>query len=606
MKELSHKLWAKAVALTLAVLVMMALIVSAVGIVYLGQNEYYTNSQAVIYTREIRRILDLQNWDVEYAYYEGRLAYYAPVTERYFYEIFNEKGECLAGTYDGQEVLFTEDTVIERSEKGYTMIKGYLCDNSAEPDLFTQREQWIAFCYGMRYWVFGILGGGILLLIFLLIFLYGGAGYREGAEGPRLNFIDRIPFDLYTLFLVFLFFFEIQYLQELSFSTELLLCLIVFLAAFDLLLLLSYTMSFATRLKVGRFWKGTLIGMIFAFFLKGMKKGIALLMQLPLIWRTAGALAAITLIEFLALLIAPARGTLMLWWLLSKFILIPLILYIALCLRKLQKGGQRIAEGDLSYQVEIDGMHGDFKAFGGTLNSIRFGINHAVEERMKSERFKTELITNVSHDIKTPLTSIINYVDLIQKEELPNEKLKEYVAVLERQAARLKKLIEDLMEASKASTGNLPVRKEPCDAGVLLMQLAGEYDERLSKAQLELVLRLPEEKVIVLADSRHFWRILDNLMSNICKYAQKNTRVYIDLIKQEKKVEIIFRNISKAPLPRTGEELVERFVRGDSSRNTEGSGLGLSIARSLCELQGAILKIETDGDLLKAIVVFPQ
>lgn len=232
-------------------------------------------------------------------------------------------------------------------------------------------------------------------------------------------------------------------------------------------------------------------------------------------------------------------------------------------------------------------------------------MSRAVDERMKSERFKTELITNVSHDIKTPLTSIINYVDLLEKECRDNDITAEYIDVLERQSARLKKLIEDLIEASKASSGSLPVHAERLEAGVFLVQTVGEFEERTKANRLELLIRKPEDAVYIKADGRHLWRVIDNLMNNVCKYAQPDTRVYIDMETAEDRVEIIFRNTSKYPLNISGEELTERFVRGDSSRNTEGSGLGLSIARSLTELMGGLFSLYVDGDLFKVILSFP-
>jgi signal transduction histidine kinase len=231
---------------------------------------------------------------------------------------------------------------------------------------------------------------------------------------------------------------------------------------------------------------------------------------------------------------------------------------------------------------------------------------------MKSERFKTELITNVSHDIKTPLTSIINYVDLLKKEPIENKNAEEYITILDRQSSRLKKLIEDLIEASKASTGNLPVHLELCDATVMLTQVVGEFEERAQANNLELVVNSPEPPVNIMADGRHLWRIIDNLMSNICKYALPGTRVYIDLARTampengKNVISMTFRNISKDKLNITSEELMARFVRGDESRNTEGNGLGLSIAKSLSELMDADLKVEIDGDLYKAILSFEE
>ena len=291
-------------------------------------------------------------------------------------------------------------------------------------------------------------------------------------------------------------------------------------------------------------------------------------------------------------------------WLLEHLLLTALAFYLILSFRRLRLGAKEIASGNEAYVVDTRYLVGELADHANDLNHIRDGLNAAVAERMKSERFRTELITNVSHDIKTPLTSIVNYVDLLEKEEPENEKVREYVQVLSRQSARLKKLIDDLIEASKASTGNLPVDKEPCELGVLLDQTAGEYGERLTAAGLELVLSRPEEPVTILADGRHMWRVFDNLMGNALKYAQPGTRVYLSLARQAGKAEVTFRNISRSQLNVSGEELMERFVRGDSARSTEGSGLGLSIARSLTQLQGGRMDLTVDGDLFKVTLLF--
>ena len=283
-----------------------------------------------------------------------------------------------------------------------------------------------------------------------------------------------------------------------------------------------------------------------------------------------------------------------------------MILLSVIYMKRLQAGGKKLAEGELDYRVDTRRMYWDFKKHGENLNSISEGMTKAVDEKMKSERFKTELITNVSHDIKTPLTSIINYVDLIKKEETENKTMAEYIDVLDRQSKRLKKLIEDLVEASKASTGNMQVDMQVTSVGVVLTQAAGEYEDRMNDKQLELILNQPQEDIYIMADGRLLWRVFDNLLSNICKYAQSGTRVYLNLDNIGGKAVITFRNISAYPLNMTSEELMERFTRGDSSRHTEGSGLGLSIAKSLTELQRGDMDIYTDGDLFKVVLMFGQ
>ena len=240
------------------------------------------------------------------------------------------------------------------------------------------------------------------------------------------------------------------------------------------------------------------------------------------------------------------------------------------------------------------------------LNGINEAVATAVEEQPKSEKLKTELITNVSHDIKTPLTSIINYIDLLKKEEMPSVTAQEYVNVLSRQSGRLKKLVEDLVEASKASTGNIPVTLAEINLNLLIEQTTGEYSEKAEKSDLSLAVTVPQNDIFVLSDGRMLWRIFDNLLNNACKYSQPGTRVYINLETRDEMVNITFRNVSKTQLNISPDELMERFVRGDSSRNTEGSGLGLNIAQSLTELLGGEMALHIDGDLFKVILTFPQ
>lgn len=294
-----------------------------------------------------------------------------------------------------------------------------------------------------------------------------------------------------------------------------------------------------------------------------------------------------------------------LFWIVAHLAVIPAFLYVASMVHTLRLAARRMAEGDLTGHVDTSHMRSICKEHGDDLNHIADGMAIAVEERLKSERMKTELITNVSHDIKTPLTSIINYASLISAEPCENERITEYAKVLVRQSDRLKRLIEDLVEASKASTGNLEVHPAPCDAGVFIEQAAGEYEEKLEKAGLTLVTSKPEQEVRIMADGRRMWRVFDNLMNNICKYAQSGTRVYLMLELLDGQAVFSFKNISREPLNVSAEELMERFVRGDASRNTEGNGLGLSIARSMTELQGGTLTLSVDGDLFKAILCFP-
>lgn len=325
----------------------------------------------------------------------------------------------------------------------------------------------------------------------------------------------------------------------------------------------------------------------------------------PLFWGGLLIFGAISLVEFYAIIKIAWHGDTVLF-LVIKVVEVVALIIILYHMKELHEGSKRVASGDMSQPIDTQRMYWKFREHGENINKVSDGIALAVEERMKSERFKTELITNVSHDIKTPLTSIINYVDLIKKEEIQDEKVQEYIEVLDRQSARLKKLIEDLMEASKASTGNLAVNLEECDIEVLLTQVIGEFEERLEKNQLEVVVDKPDHPVKMMADGRHMWRVLDNLLNNACKYSLPGSRVYVTLKQEDSEAVITFRNISKTALNIPSDELMERFVRGDSSRNTEGSGLGLSITQSLTELMKGSMKLDIDGDLFKVTLRFPM
>ena len=286
------------------------------------------------------------------------------------------------------------------------------------------------------------------------------------------------------------------------------------------------------------------------------------------------------------------------------------VLYVYYLIKKLaylsyiMEGTERIKGGDIHYKLDIIGDD-NFSNLAENINNIGDGLDKAIYNQLKSERLKSELITNVSHDLKTPLTSIINYIELIKKEEdIKPEHIKDYVNVLDSKSKRLKVLIEDLFEASKASSGNLELNMEKIDITQLLRQAIGEMEEKLSKANLDLKLRVPEEKTYIMADGKKLYRVLENLLSNISKYSLNNTRVYIDIIEEDDKVKLTMKNISSYELNFDPEEIMERFKRADESRNTEGSGLGLAIARDLVNAQGGRFEIDIDGDLFKSVVEF--
>lgn len=337
-----------------------------------------------------------------------------------------------------------------------------------------------------------------------------------------------------------------------------------------------------------------------------VRAGRAFVFSLPFLWRIVALFGA----YFFANLILYNQGYYDGWvnflWLTLNVGTLLLLCWWAMGFQRLREGGRAIAGGNLNHQIDTHRMPTDLKKHAENLNSISIGLQEAVNEQMKSERFKAELITNVSHDLKTPLTSIINYVDLLKTTQQTDPKAQEYIAVLDRKAQRLKKLTEDLVEASKASTGALKVNREKIGMTQLIDQALGEYGEKLDARQLSVITVLPEDETYVYADGRHLWRVIDNLLSNCCKYAMSGTRVYLELTRGKGQVVLSVKNISREPLNVPAERLMERFVRGEESRSTEGSGLGLSIARSLTELQGGTFELAVDGDLFKAIVTMPQ
>lgn len=468
--------------------------------------------------------------------------------------------------------------------------------------------------FTLRYWLIVLLVVGFAGFLLLLVFLCCAVGRHSGEDGVRLNWFDRIPYDLVLAAVCALETIAISCASNITIGPEVDLAILLTIVASVLLVsfALPLVLTTAVRCKAqGHIWENTVLYRLAKLPWNGVKKAARALRRgvrlLPMVWR----LALITAGILLLLLIC----TFGVYWQSGFWVVVQLLLYAAIvaCIlggamqqKRLQEAGAALAKGDFSFKLDTAGLYYDYKAHAEDLNAAADGLAVAVEQKMRSERLKTELITNVSHDIKTPLTSIVNYVDLLQKESVDSETAKEYIAVLSRQSARLKKLIEDLLEASKAATGNIAVELAPCDVCILLSQTAGEYAARLEAANLELVLQTPEYPVMILADGRRLWRVFDNLMNNICKYAQSATRVYLTVEPKEDTVCIIFRNISCQALHITADELMERFVRGDSSRNTEGSGLGLSIAKSLTELQKGNLELYIDGDLFKVILRFPR
>ena len=513
----------------------------------------------------------------------------------------------LHGIGDPRPALPDEEIAAYQSAE----VELYVSPAFAERDGFYWLDVLITAAYALRYWVFALIALALAGTIWCFVFLIRAAGHRAGSAEIHPWPTVKIPTDLWYAATGLGLFLLVQVVVESFYypPMELLLLLLGGLVIFYCVLFLS--MEFAVRCKVGGFWKHTVLYWLGVRMLRLLRNlgsfWREVLSSLPLLWKTALIYVTISgLTLFLVCFNYGELDNLIILWCVENLLLFPAVLASALMMRKLLQAGKKLAEGDMTYQVDTAKLALDFKTHGEHLNHIGEGISAAVDQRMKSERMKTALITNVSHDIKTPLTSLINYSDLICQEPCDNPAIPQYAEVLHRQSEKLKRLIEDLVEASKASTGNLEIDLAPCDVGVMLTQAVGEYEEKLSEKHLELMTKKPESPVTILADGRRLWRIFDNLMVNISKYAQPGTRVYLTLEEDATTARLSFKNISAAVLDISPDELLERFVRGDASRTSEGNGLGLSIAKSLTELQGGTMEVSIDGDLFKVVLSFPK
>ena len=528
--------------------------------------------------------------------------------------------------------------------------------------------QLVGLVYTWRTQLMVGLGVSLLVFALLAVYLCCAAGRKPGTDVVRAGGLNRIPLDLYAFLVVLgvgcigvVFVEEADYLLELE--RTLALTIVGYGGYCCALMIVGFCFAFAAQVKTPEYfwWRNSLCGRFFSLFIlacrwcwkqwlrvwhwlpkavrwvwnlaarifracwklvlwtwnlvmgilgtvwgfvarwgKACGRWIGRMYgMLPLVWQW---LVAIPLLFFLLLInigSASPAGIL-----LRMGIVLLATVYLASAFGTLLAGARRMCDGDLGTKVDDKMLVGCFREFADSLNGLSDAALVAAREQLKSERMRTELITNVSHDIKTPLTSIINYVDLLQYPHTPEQE-KEYLAVLSRQSARMKKLIDDLMEMSKAASGSLPVEITQVDAGEAINQALGEFADKLAAADLTPVFRQPEEPILMMADGRLAWRAMSNLLSNAVKYALPGTRLYIDLSRAGSSVMISMKNISREQLNVSADELMERFVRGDTSRNTEGSGLGLNIAKSLMELQKGQLQLLVDGDLFKATLIFP-
>ena len=526
----------------------------------------------------------------------------------------------------------------------------------------------LGILWSFRMDLFWILGVSLLLFAIIMVYLCCAAGHKRGTQEIRAGGLNRMPLELYggiAAVGAFAALFAIveggEYLSRQDIPATVAFCAVCGYCA--AVLIVGFLFAFAAQVKTpgGFWWRNSLCGWacrlvvvlwnsglkvlswcwdkflkligwarplvkrcfvalwkVIRFFCgelvkllkklwswstrffrwlgKAVRRSISLL---PLTWQWL--LAAFLIIFILALTVNSYRAGRVV---LGIALTLAIFLYASSCFGILLESAKRMRRGDLDTKVEDKFLIGCFREFSQELNGLADVAVVAAQKQLRSERMKTELITNVSHDIKTPLTSIINYVDLLEKPHTEQEQ-EQYLEVLHRQSQRLKKLIDDLMEMSKASSGNMTVEIGTVDAVEAVNQALGEFADKLEKVPLYPVFKQPEKSPLMLADGRLVWRVLSNVLSNACKYALPGTRLYVDVSEMEGDVVISLKNISREELNVEADELMERFVRGDASRNTEGSGLGLNIARSLMELQKGQLRLLVDGDLFKVTLIFP-
>ena len=450
----------------------------------------------------------------------------------------------------------------------------------------------------------------VILASIEVVYLIYAVGHVKNKKGIYLSWVDKIPLEIIGLIYAILIPIECIVLAGcftiVSVDVNLCFMLLAIVGYFSAISVLYGGGTFIKRIKTHTFFKNSITYKFFKWIFTKFKK----IKNTFISNKNLGKKIAVYFIGMIAI-------SILIVLMFSEFGILLDIVFWVWCYYKIMQevdkfkqihdATERIYKGDTNIQIDESMYTGILKEFAIYLNDIAGGFSNAIQESLKSERLKTELITNVSHDIKTPLTSIINYVDLIKQENIQNDKVKEYIEILDNKSQRLKKLIEDLVEASKASSGNIKINKEVLNLKELLSQLTGEFKDKFNKRVLNIITKVPEEIVYIKADSRYLYRVLENVYSNVAKYAAQDSRVYLDCVLEENGDVVIYvKNISKEELNISTDELMQRFVRGDKSRNTEGSGLGLSIANSLTELQGGTFNIHLDGDLFKTEIRFKR
>ena len=487
-----------------------------------------------------------------------------------------------------------------------TLIIGIDTELSAEDDIYEASREYEQLHPLIKVCTFSglvSLMGWIISLVYLTL----ATGRRTGEEKIHLNPIDKIKTEILVAAFIFMMAELVILITKVNSEEWAVYGIIVASGTVSLVidgLFLIFYLSMVRRMKAEMLWETS----VACWLERGIRKVFA---------RQKTTVRVLLLFAgHMAVCFVLAVGA---FYYQSMTALVVLLLFSAgecyMILRKaveqyqIRQGVEKIRDGALSGKIDIEQLHGEEKSLAEAINNIGEGLLHAVDDSTKNERMKADLITNVSHDIKTPLTSIINYVNLIKLEKIDNERVQGYIKILDEKSQRLKQLTADLVEASKISSGNVKLDMQVIDLVELVYQTSGEFNEKFEQKELTIVTKLPKTAVLIRADGRQLYRVIENLYNNVAKYALEKTRVYVDIAYVEEKVVFSIKNVSEHSLARENSnagDLTERFIRGDSSRTTEGSGLGLSIAKSLTVLMGGVFDIKVDGDLFKASITFPQ
>ena len=548
-------------------------------------NEVFTNIQIKDYEQEIQSI---KNSKTYWTLIDGKIdSSIEKINEDYikYNSIYNY-------SYFGNGT----ENILER----YDIYTNYDETKTAQITNFVIAKQIYQFAIQNSEALVYIIIISVILLGIIACYLFWAIGHQKGKEGIYLNTIDNIPYEILAIICISIFIISLAIFVNMS-NTLSYLFLVATFISYIICYAMCAVMGVTTikRIKAKKFWKSFLIYKIWKWLSSKIKVFVQETQEKTpeskkIFWYYIGFIGISIILVCM-------------FW--SGIAIIGLIVFWIWTYYKIRKyqnqqdtikqALQDIYNGKENVHINEEELKGTLKEMATYVNDISGGFANAIKESLKSERLKTELITNVSHDIKTPLTSIINYVDLLKKENIQDEKVKEYIEILDNKSQRLKKLTEDLVEASKASSGSVKLNIEEIDIKELINQTIGEFKDRFEQKKLIIETNIPENELKINADNRYMYRIIENLFSNITKYALEGSRVYIDMEKKQNKIKIVMKNISKERLNISSDELMQRFVRGDRSRYTEGSGLGLSIAKSLTELQGGNFDITIDGDLFK-------